>query len=362
MSRQSTLSVLGVLVLTLLAACGGSSTSEGNGSSARVTLLNVSYDPTRELYRDVNDAFAQEWQQKTGQQVTIKQSHGGSGSQARAVIDGLPADVVTLALAYDIDSIQRKGKRLGANWQTRFPDNSAPYTSTIVFLVRKGNPKQIHDWPDLLKPGVAIVTPNPKTSGGARWNYLAAWGAELRRGLHGDLSKLDDPQAAKEVADAQAAAQKFVAELYKRAPVLDSGARGATNTFVQREIGDVLLAWENEALLAIRELGPEKVEIVVLSVSILAEPSVAVVDTVVDRRGTRQIAEAYLQYLYSPAGQEIAAKHYFRPIDPEALGRRETPFPKLKLFTLAEVAGDWRKTQKTHFDDGGVFDQIYLKK
>jgi sulfate transport system substrate-binding protein len=291
MSKQSALSVLCVLGLALLAACGGSS-SDGNGAGERVTLLNVSYDPTRELYRDVNDGFVQEWQKSTGQQVTIKQSHGGSGSQARAVIDGLPADVVTLALAYDIDSIQRKGKRLGANWQTRFSENSAPYTSTIVFLVRKGNPKQIRDWSDLLKPGVAIVTPNPKTSGGARWNYLAAWGVELQRQLGGDLTKLDDPAAAKDVAAAQAAAQKFVAEIYRRAPVLDSGARGATNTFVQREIGDVLLGWENEALLAIRALGPDKVEMVVPSISILAEPPVAVVDTVVDRRGTRQIAEA----------------------------------------------------------------------
>jgi sulfate transport system substrate-binding protein len=337
----------------VLAGCSGAS-SDNAGS---VRLLNVSYDPTRELYRELNERFTAKWLADTGQNVTIQMSHGGSGSQARAVIDGLPADVVTLALAYDIDSIQRKGKRLGANWQTRFPDNSAPYTSTIVFLVRKGNPKQIHDWPDLLKPGVEIVTPNPKTSGGARWNYLAAWGAELRRGLHGDLSKLDDPRAAKEVADAQAAAQKFVAELYKRAPVLDSGARGATNTFVQREIGDVLLAWENEALLAIRELGPEKVEIVVPSVSILAEPPVAVVDTVVDRRGTRQIAEAYLQYLYSPAGQEIAAKHYFRPTDSAVAAKYAAQFPKIELFSIRAFGG-WAKAQPAHFGDGGVFDQI----
>jgi sulfate transport system substrate-binding protein len=360
MSKQPALSVFGALVLTLLAACGGgsSSGSADSGASAHVTLLNVSYDPTRELYRDVNEAFSQEWQKKTGQQITIKQSHGGSGSQARAVIDGLPADVVTLALAYDIDSIQRKGKRLGANWQTRFPDNSAPYTSTIVFLVRKGNPKQIHDWPDLLKPGIAIVTPNPKTSGGARWNYLAAWGAALRRELHGDLTKLDDPQAAKDVAAAQAAAEKFVAEMYKRAPVLDSGARGATNTFVQREIGDVLLAWENEALLAIRELGPQKVEIVVPSVSILAEPPVAVVDTVVDRRGTRQIAEAYLQYLYSPAGQEVAAKHYFRPRNSQVQEKYRDQFAPLELFTVDKVFGGWTAAHDKHFADGGVFDKI----
>jgi sulfate/thiosulfate-binding protein len=356
MSKQPLLSVLCVLGLTFLAACGG---SDDSGAGGRVTLLNVSYDPTRELYRDVNNAFVQEWQKSTGQQVTIKQSHGGSGSQARAVIDGLPADVVTLALAYDIDSIQRKGKRLGANWQTRFPENSAPYTSTIVFLVRKGNPKQIRDWPDLLKPGVAIVTPNPKTSGGARWNYLAAWGVELKRQLRGDLSKLDDPAAAKDVALAQAAAQKFVADIYRRTPVLDSGARGATNTFVQREIGDVLLAWENEALLAIRELGPEKVEIVVPSTSILAEPPVAVVDTVVDRRGTRQIAEAYLRYLYSPAGQEVAARHYFRPRDPQVLEKYREQFAQVELFTVDEVFGGWTAAHEKHFVDGGVFDKIY---
>jgi sulfate/thiosulfate transport system substrate-binding protein len=359
MSKQSALSVLCVMALTLLAACGGSSDDTGTGSGKHVTLLNVSYDPTRELYRDVNEGFAKEWLAQDGQQVTVKQSHGGSGSQARAVIDGLQADVVTLALAYDIDSIQRKGKRLGANWQTRFPQNSAPYTSTIVFLVRKGNPKQIHDWPDLLKPGVAIVTPNPKTSGGARWNYLAAWGAELKRQLHGDLAKLDDPAAAKDVAAAQAAAEKFVAEMYKRAPVLDSGARGATNTFVQREIGDVLIGWENEALLAIRELGPDKVEMVVPSVSILAEPPVAVVDTVVDRRGTRQIAEAYLRYLYAPAGQEIAAKHYFRPRDPQVLEKYREQFGPLEMFTVDQVFGGWTQAHDKHFADGGVFDKIY---
>jgi sulfate/thiosulfate-binding protein len=351
--------MLGTLLcaITLLAACG-SGDDTGGGSDKSITLLNVSYDPTRELYRDVNAAFAKDWQTRTGQQVTIKQSHGGSGSQARAVIDGLAADVVTLALAYDIDSIQRKGKRLGANWQTRFPSNSAPYTSTVVFLVRKGNPKQIHDWPDLLKPGIAIVTPNPKTSGGARWNYLAAWGAELQRQLHGDWAKLDDPAAAAEVAAAQVAAEKFVAALYKKAPVLDSGARGATNTFVQREIGDVLLAWENEALLAIRELGPDKVEIVVPSISILAEPPVAVVDTVVDRRGTRQVAEAYLQYLYAPAGQQIAAKHYFRPRDEAVLQQYREQFASLDLFTIDQAFGGWTKAHDTHFADAGVFDRI----
>ena len=359
MSKQSALSILCVLALTFLAACGGSSDDAGDGASKHVTLLNVSYDPTRELYRDLNAEFAKDWQARTGQQVTIKQSHGGSGSQARAVIDGLPADVVTLALAYDIDSIQRKGKRLGANWQTRFPENSAPYTSTIVFLVRKGNPKQIHDWPDLMKPGIAIVTPNPKTSGGARWNYLAAWGAELKLQLHGDLAKLDDPAAAKDVAAAQAAAEKYVAEMYRRAPVLDSGARGATNTFVQREIGDVLIGWENEALLAIRELGPQKVEIVVPPVSILAEPPVAVVDTVVDRRGTRQIAEAYLRYLYSPPGQEIAARHYFRPRDAQVQEKYREQFAPLELFTVDQVFGGWTAAHDKHFADGGEFDKLY---
>lgn len=323
-----------------------------------VTLLNASYDPTRELYVEYNAAFAKYWKGKTGDDLTVKQSHGGSGKQARTVIDGLPADIVTLALAGDIDAIATNGKLLPVNWQSRLPHNSSPYTSTIVFLVRKGNPKQIHDWPDLLKPGIAIVTPNPKTSGGARWNYLAAWGAELRRELHGDLTKLDDPQAAKDVAAAQAAAEKFVAEMYKRAPVLDSGARGATNTFVQREIGDVLLAWENEALLAIRELGPQKVEIVVPSVSILAEPPVAVVDTVVDRRGTRQIAEAYLQYLYSPAGQELAAKHYFRPRNSQVQEKYRDQFAPLELFTVDKVFGGWTAAHDKHFADGGVFDKI----
>jgi sulfate/thiosulfate transport system substrate-binding protein len=338
---------------TLFAACGG------GGAGDRVTLLNVSYDPTRELYRDFNEAFAKEWEARSGQRVTVKQSHAGSGSQARAVIDGLAADVVTLALAYDVDSIQRKGKRLGANWQTRFPDNSAPYTSTIVFLVRKNNPKQIRDWPDLLKPGVQIVTPNPKTSGGARWNYLAAWGAALHRELGGDWSALDDPAAAERLAAADARAQEFVAELYRRVPVLDSGARGATNTFVQREIGDVLLTWENEALLAIRALGPERVELITPRVSILAEPPVAVVDTVVDRRGTRQVAEAYLQHLYTEAGQEIAAKHFFRPRNAQVLERYRNQFAQAELFTIADVFGGWDAAHEKHFADGGVFDRVY---
>jgi sulfate transport system substrate-binding protein len=342
-----------LVLLSILAFAGC-----GSSDDKSVTLLNVSYDPTRELYRDFNEDFARQWQQQTGQRVTIKQSHSGSGSQARAVIDGLDADVVTLALAYDINSIQEKGKRLGANWQTRFPSNSAPYTSTIVFLVRKGNPKQIRDWPDLVREGVSVITPNPKTSGGARWNYLAAWGYELHRQL-GDWSKLDDPASAAQVEQAQSAAEKFVGEIYRHAPVLDSGARGATNTFVQREIGDVLIAWENEALLALKELGPDKVEIVIPSITILAEPPVAVVDTVVDRRGTRQIAEAYLQHLYSDAGQELAAKHYFRPRKPEILAKYSDQFPPLPTFTIDEVFGGWSAAHAKHFADGGVFDRIY---
>ena len=343
----------------VLSACGSAEKSSTTSDDRKVTLLNVSYDPTRELYRDVNASFAKEWQAKTGQTVEIKQSHAGSGSQARSVIDGLQADVVTLALAYDIDSIQSKGKRLGANWQTRFPDNSAPYTSTIVFLVRTGNPKQIKDWSDLIKPGVSVVTPNPKTSGGARWNYLAAWGVAMHGVLGDDFDKLDDPALATQVTAAQAAAQKYVTELYRHAPVLDSGARGATNTFVQREIGDVLIGWENEALLAIEELGPGKVEIVVPPMSILAEPPVAVVDTVVDRRGTRQIAEAYLNFLYTDEGQRIAADHHFRPRNAAELERHAAEFKPLRTFTINAVFGSWKEAHETHFAEGGLFDRIY---
>ena len=323
-----------------------------------VELLNVSYDPTRELYRDVNEHFTAEWKKKTGQTVTIRQSHGGSGSQARAVIDGLDADVVTLALAYDIDAIQTKGKRLAADWQKRLPNNSAPYTSTIVFLVRKGNPKNIRDWSDLVRPGLSVITPNPKTSGGARWNYLAAWGFELKRQLGGDLGKVKNP-AAPEVKAAQAKAREFVTQLYRNVPILDRGARGATNTFVQRGIGDVFLAWENEALLAINELGEGKVDVVVPSVSILAEPPVSVVDTVVDKKGTREVAKAYLEYLYTPTGQEIAAKHYYRPRNEQVAAKYGKQFPQVKLFTIDEVFGGWAKAQREHFDDGGLFDQIY---
>ena len=328
--------------------------------AAGVELLNVSYDPTRELYVDFNAEFAKHWKEKTGQEVTINQSHGGSGKQARAVIDGLEADVVTLALAYDIDAIADKAKLLPEDWQKRLPHNSAPFTSTIVFLVRKGNAKGIKDWGDLVKPGLEVITPNPKTSGGARWNYLAAWAWALKREL-GDLHKLHDPSAAGQVQAAQEKAKTFVAELYKHVPVLDSGARGSTNTFVQRGIGDVLLAWENEAFLAINELGPNALEIVVPTLSILAEPPVAVVDKVAAKRGTTEAAKAYLEYLYSPAGQRIAAKHYYRPREtkdvPAGLLAR---FPKVELTTIDEAFGGWRVAQKTHFDDGGVFDRIYL--
>ncbi|GFE56756.1 sulfate ABC transporter substrate-binding protein [Geobacter sp. AOG1] len=301
-----------------------------------VTLLNVSYDPTRELYQDVNTAFAQHWQKKTGQKVTVKQSHGGSGKQARAVIDGLDADVVTLALAYDIDAIADKGL-IKPGWQKELPHNSSPYTSTIVFLVRKGNPKKIKNWDDLVKPGVSVITPNPKTSGGARWNYLAAW-AFAKHQPGGNDTK----------------AREFVQRLYKNVPVLDSGARGSTNTFVQRGLGDVLLAWENEAFLAINELGPDKFEIVTPSESILAEPPITIVDKVVDKKGTRKVAEEYLKFLYSDEGQKIAAKHYYRPTSKKVA----TKLAKVKLYTIDQVFGGWRSAQKTHFADGGVFDQI----
>lgn len=349
-SRRLLIVALTAAPFVLMGACAPSTGS--------IELLNVSYDPTRELYRDVNEHFVAEWKKKTGQTLSIRQSHGGSGSQARAVIDGLDADVVTLALAYDIDAIQLKGKRLAADWQTRLPHNSAPYTSTIVFLVRKGNPKNIRDWSDLVRPGLSVITPNPKTSGGARWNYLAAWGFELKRQLGGDLSQLANPDA-QEVKAAEAKAREFVTQLYRHVPILDRGARAATNTFLQRGIGDVFLAWENEALLSIRELGPGKVDVVVPSVSILAEPPVAIVDTVVDKKGTREVAKAYLEYLYTPTGQEIAAKHYYRPRDEQVAAKYAAQFPKVSLFTIDEVFGGWARAQREHFDDGGLFDQIY---
>ena len=309
--------------------------------AADVTLLNVSYDPTRELYVDYNKAFGAYWKKKTGNDVKVNQSHGGSGKQARSVIDGLSADVVTLALAGDVDAIANQGKLLPINWQSRLPNNSAPYTSTIVFLVRKGNPKGIKDWSDVVKPGVAVITPNPKTSGGARWNHLAAYAYAL-----------------KQPGGSPATAKEFLRKLYKNVPVLDTGARGATTTFVQRGIGDVLLAWENEAFLAIKELGAGKVEIVVPSISVLAEPSVAVVDKVVLRRGTREVATEYLKYLYSPEGQEIIARNYYRPRDESVAAKYANQFPKLNLVTISDFGG-WPKASKEHFADGGIFDQIY---
>lgn len=312
--------------------------------AADYTLLNVSYDPTREFYQDFNKAFAAHYKAKTGHTVTIKSSHGGSGKQARSVIDGLEADVVTLALAYDIDEIADKAKLLPTSWQQRLPHNSAPYTSTIVFLVRKGNPKGIRDWDDLTKPGVAVITPNPKTSGGARWNYLAAWGYAKRN--YGSDAK----------------AQAFVQKIFANVPVLDTGARGSTVTFVERGIGDVLLAWENEALLALKELGPGKFDVVAPSVSILAEPPVSVVDKVVDKKGTRAVAQAYLDYLYSAEGQDLAGQNYYRPIDNSAANKFSGQFPKLTLFKLSDVFGDWRNAQKVHFSDGGTFDQIVSRR
>ena len=312
--------------------------------AADITLLNVSYDPTRELYQDVNTAFAKEWKGKTGDNVKIKQSHGGSGKQARAVIDGLEADVVTLALAYDIDALAEH-KVLAADWQKRLTHNSSPYTSTIVFLVRKGNPKGIKDWNDLIKPGVSVITPNPKTSGGARWNHLAAWGYALRQ-PGGNEAKAKD----------------FLGKLYKNVPVLDSGARGATTTFVERGIGDVLIAWENEAYLAVKELGPTKFDIITPSVSILAEPPVAVVDKFADKHGTRKVAEAYLNYLYTDEAQDIIAKNYYRPATDKAAKKYASQFAKVKLFTIEQVAGGWTAAQKAHFADGGIFDQIYQPK
>ncbi|KAB2967270.1 sulfate ABC transporter substrate-binding protein [Zoogloea sp.] len=311
---------------------------------ADVSLLNVSYDPTRELYQDYNAAFAKYWKAKNNETVTIKASHGGSGKQARSVIDGLEADVVTLALAADVDALYENGKLLPADWQKRLPHNASPYTSTIVFLVRKGNPKKIKDWNDLAKPGIEVITPNPKTSGGARWNYLAAWGFALKQPGGNDTTAKD-----------------FVKKIYGNVKVLDSGARGSTTTFAERGIGDVLIAWENEAYLAVKELGPDKFDIVTPSLSILAEPPVAVVDKVVDKRGTRKVAEEYLKYLYSPEGQDIAGKNYYRPTDSKVAAKYSKQFAPVKLFNIDDVFGGWTKAQKTHFSDGGVFDQISVK-
>ncbi|WP_409291381.1 sulfate ABC transporter substrate-binding protein [Peribacillus sp. SCS-37] len=342
---------IGLLSLILLAGAAGCSSSSGgedasgkaadNKKTKSIELLNVSYDPTREFYEAVNKSFASRWKEKTGQDVKINQSHGGSGKQSRAVIDGLEADVVTLALAYDIDAIAQAGK-LSRDWQKRLKDNSSPYTSTIVFLVRKGNPKGIKDWDDLIKPGVSVITPNPKTSGGARWNYLAAWGYALKQN-NGDEEK----------------AKEFTGRLFKNVPVLDSGARGSTTTFVERGIGDVLIAWENEAFLAMNELGKDKFEMVVPSVSILAEPPVAVVDKVAEKRGTAEAAKAYLEYLYTDEGQKLAAENYYRPRSKEALEKYGSHFPDINLFTIDELFGGWTKAQKKHFNDGGMFDAIY---
>ena len=324
-------------LVTLVLAAGS-----GLAAAKDVVLLNVSYDPTRELYQEFNAAFARHWKAKTGEAVSVKASHGGSGKQARSVIDGLDADVVTLALAADIDAIADKAKLLPADWQQRLPQHSAPYTSTIVFLVRKGNPKAIRDWDDLARAGVSVVTPNPKTSGGARWNYLAAWGYALKK------------------TGSEAKAQEFVGAIYRNVPVLDAGARGSTTTFVERGIGDVLLAWENEALLALQELGPDRFDIVAPSVSIRAEPPVALIDKVVDKRGTRAVAQAYLDYLYSPEGQDIAGRHHYRSTDAAAAAKYAKQFPRLELFGI-ELFGGWAQAQKTHFADGGVFDRIVGK-
>ena len=333
-------------VLAAAAASGAALLLPGAARAQRdVSLLNVSYDPTRELYVDVNKAFAAQWKGRTGASVTVRQSHGGSGKQARSVIDGLEADVVTLALAYDIDELHAKANLLAADWQKRLPHNSSPYTSTIVFLVRRGNPKGVRDWDDLVKPGVSVLTPNPKTSGGARWNYLAAWGHALRRGGN-DASR----------------AERFVADLFRNVPVLDSGARGSLTTFTERGVGDVFLSWENEAFLAVKELGPTRFDVVVPSASILAEPPVAVVDRIVDRRGTRAVAQAYLEFLYTAEGQRIAARHHYRPRDGRIAAEHATVFPKMNLFTIDEVFGGWSRAQATHFADGGSFDRIFTRR
>ncbi len=334
-----------LLLLPLLLGAAACTAAPQNGAAGQqkssVELLNVSYDPTRELYQAVNTAFAKQWLDKTGQTVTIKQSHGGSGAQARSVIDGLDADVVTLALWSDVDALRQAGLISSPDWATRLPNNSAPYTSTIVFLVHQGNPKQIHDWDDLAKPGVSVITPNPKTSGGARWNYLAAWGFALDNGRTSDQAK------------------ELVSRIYKNVPVLDSGARASTTTFVERGIGDVLIAWENEAYLALSQPGGDKFQIVNPSTSILAEPSVAVVDRVVDKHGTRAVAQAYLEFLYTDEGQRLAAQNFYRPRDSVVATEFASKFPTIKLFTIDDLFGGWPKTQKQHFDDGGIFDQIY---
>jgi sulfate transport system substrate-binding protein len=345
MNRSARQTSVFVILSLWLAALATATACKSSGAQDSVSLLNVSYDPTREFYTEYNALFAKHWKNKGGQDVTVKQSHGGSGKQARSVIDGLEADVVTLALAYDIEAIHEKGQLLAGDWQTRLPNNSAPYTSTIVFLVRKGNPKQVRAFTDLGRDGIQVITPNPKTSGGARWNYLAAWGYALKQ-PGGDAAK----------------AEELLRKILNNVPVLDSGARGSTTTFIERNIGDVLVTWENEALLAIGEAGKERFEIVVPEWSILAEPSVAWVDKVVERRGTRAVAEEYLRHLYSPEGQELAAKHGYRPRDETVLKRHAAKFPPVKLFTIDELFGGWKKAQAQHFSDSGVFDRIYTKR
>jgi sulfate/thiosulfate-binding protein len=345
MKKNLLIASITLFSLIIVAGCGGTNgAAQGEADippSDTITLLNVSYDPTREFYRDFNAAFSDYWYEQTGQRVEIQQSHGGSGSQARSIIDGLEADVATLALAYDIDAIHEKAGLIPENWAERLPDNSSPYTSTIVFLVRAGNPLQIKDWDDLIRDDVEVITPNPKTSGGARWNYLAAWGYALEK--YGSEEE----------------AKQFVKRLYENVPVLDTGARGATTTFVERKIGDVLLSWENEAFLALSELGEGELEIVVPSVSILAEPPVTVIDAHVDKKGTREVAEAYLEYLYSDTGQDLAGKHYYRPRNKTYLEKYSDVFPEIRLFTIDEVFGGWQNAQKIHFNDGGIFDEIY---
>jgi sulfate/thiosulfate transport system substrate-binding protein len=340
MPNATLISAVAISSLALLTSC--SSKTEATSGPSTVHLLNVSYDPTRELYQEFNKSFADDWKQKTGQTVAIEQSHGGSGKQARSVIDGLQADVVTLGLASDIDAIADKAHAINPGWETRLPNNATPYTSTIVFLVRKGNPKGIHDWPDIIKTGVSIITPNPKTSSGARWNYLAAWGYAWNHSNHDEKKT-----------------RAFIAALYKNVPVLDSGARGSTTTFVERGLGDVLLSWENEAYLALKEFGADKFEIVNPSSSILAEPPVAVVDKYVDQHGTRGVAEAYLKYLYTDAGQEIAAKNFYRPRNAAVLAKYKSQFPDIQLFTITDVAGPWKEVQPKHFADHSIFDQLY---
>jgi sulfate/thiosulfate transport system substrate-binding protein len=347
--------IIVLILIVMLTGFGGIACAE------TIELLNVSYDPTRELYKEFNDSFAKYWKEKTGQSVIVRQSHGGSGKQARSVIDGLQADVVTLALAGDIDAIAERGL-LPADWQNRLPRNSSPYTSTLALLVRKGNPKNIISWDDLTREGVQVITPNPKTSGVARWNYLAIWGYVLRRELGKDyvakLKNTSDPS----VIDAQNKARDFITKVFKNVPVLDSGARDATNTFVQRRIGDVLINWENEIMLSRNELDTAGVEVVIPEVSILAEPTIAIIDKNVDRKGTRTVAQAYLEYLYSPVGQDIAGKNYYRPTSKEAVEKYSNQFPKIELFTIGDVFGGWPEATRVHFADGGEFDRIYIKK